>query len=327
MSTSASIDFVGKGTLQKELQRTIAAVCRDEVNTGVKSGGLSKEDQQDMAYKLYHGDVDNPDSMGYSEQFLNALGMWKCLFTEDIPDPQSNDPGLLLKRQYHRQEKEIKVHPDEAEAQINLALLSATFLKNRQMVSGRAIIDGGKLVMANVRIMLGILQHSIYQPYLASGSLPSGLEWDDYLEFLLDSFWKHQQAKKQKAEKDVENKPSPSAAAKKSDDDEEEKVEEDVFLEEVKQRPKSWFWTGFIAFAIFGPFVPADQDKKYQLKIFFTSDVDNDDASSKGGRSLLRKKKQEEDNKNLPNPKGFPLPIRPQVRQPQATSCGAQHMF
>ncbi|KAG7362971.1 hypothetical protein IV203_026331 [Nitzschia inconspicua] len=137
MSTSASIDFVGKGTLQKELQRTIAAVCWDEVNTGV-----------------------NEESSGTTQK---------------------------------------KKKSDEGEGQ--------------------------------------------------------------------------------------------------SDDDEEEKVEEAVFLEEVKQRPKSWFWTGFIAFAIFGPFVPADQDKKYQLKIFFTSDLGNDDASSKGGRSLLRKKKQEEDNK------------------------------
>ncbi|KAG7357169.1 hypothetical protein IV203_001857 [Nitzschia inconspicua] len=201
---------------------------------------------------------------------------------EDIPDPQSNDPGLIMRRQYHCQEKEIKVHSDEAEAQINLALLSATFLKNRQMTATAV-------------------------------------------------------SKKEKAEKDVAKKASPSAAAKKvkpaqkkqqnhprrrkramkgegqsddneeekveeegegqSDDNEEEKVEEDAFLEEVKQRAKNWFWTGFIAFAIFGPFVPADQDKKYQLQIFFTADGGIDNPSGKGGRSLLRKKKQEEDDK------------------------------
>ncbi|KAG7362744.1 hypothetical protein IV203_026104 [Nitzschia inconspicua] len=60
--------------------------------------------------------------MEYSEQLFNALGMWKCLFTEDIPDPRSDNPGLIMKRQYHRQQKETKVHPDEDIAQV----LSAT---------------------------------------------------------------------------------------------------------------------------------------------------------------------------------------------------------
>ncbi|KAG7348058.1 hypothetical protein IV203_016763 [Nitzschia inconspicua] len=334
-STSAprtdAIEFVGKSTLHKELQRTIAVVCWDEVSTVIKSSGLSKEDQQDMAYKLYHGDIDMPDSMGYSEQLFKAHGMWKCLFMEDIPDPWRNYPGLIMKRRYHRQEKEIKVHPDEAEAQINLALLNATFLKNRQMVSGRAIIDGGKMVMANVRIMLGILQHSIYQPYLASGSHLSGLEWDDYLEFLLDSFWKHQQtatatSEKEKADMDGDSakkkeaaaakKAPPAAAAKKKktppaqkkakqspknsnaeEEESDDEEEEDVVAEEVKQRPKNWLWTGFIAFAIFGPILPADQDKKHQLKIFFTLDGGKDDQRSKGGSSSVRKKNQEDDNK------------------------------
>ncbi|KAG7347508.1 DDE superfamily endonuclease [Nitzschia inconspicua] len=354
MSTSApstaAIEFVGKSTLHKELQRTIAVVCWDEVNTVVKSSGLSKEDQQDMAYKLYHGDVAMSDSMGYSEQLLNALGMWKCLFTKDIPDPKSNYPGLIMKRQYHRQEKEIKVHPDEDEAQINLALLRATFLNKRQMVSGRAIIDGGKMVIANARIMLDILQHSIYQPYLKSGSLPSGLEWDDYLEFLLDSFWKHQHtatatSKKEQAEKDMDsgNKTNAIVAKKKKtppaqkkevqppkkrkktnteeeesdehpDDDDEEEEEEDVFVEEVKKRPKNWLWTGYIAFAIFGPIVPPDQEKKHQLKIFFTSDGRKENQSINGGRSLLRKKKQEEDKRKSS--------VSPTSQQVQTTVLG-----
>jgi hypothetical protein len=90
----------------------------------------------------------------------------------------------------------------------------------------------------------------------------------DYYNHILDEMW---------ASKQKENK----AKVKVDDGDDDEEVEDgDNDMDDTGKRPEAHMFTGFVAFALMGPYVPEGFESNRLLKLFNRDDEDENDSCS-----------------------------------------------
>lgn len=265
-TTSGKIHFAGKESLMKELQRTVAFLA---YNTVLKSG-VSKTAKalQDNVHALYFGDQ-SPDTIGLAEQLLRGMGAFAPLFDQEI-DQANGNVVLKMKKIYHLTDETIIVSNNPRDKGINMAVLASKRLSNRVKLTPRAIWDFGKLVEKNGKKALAMLAQSEYGPHLKTGTMPSGKNYIDYLSFLRESMFKELGGSTTDADEEDENSQNENA--------------------DGDQMKDSWMFSGFIAFALWGPVLPANMEIEWQAEAFMESDNTkrrHNNRKSSGEKKLL----------------------------------------
>ena len=139
---------------------------------------------------------------------------------------------------------------------------------------------------------------AIATPYLATngGKPPSGNNIViDYYNHILDGMWLSQQKAENTRLAEAKEKDKNAAG------EEEEAKVEDV---DVNRRPEDYMFSGFLAFALLGPYVPEGFESNRLLKLFDRElDEEDEDGSKKSSKkSLGRRNSQQEEAQNTPMP-------------------------
>ncbi|KAI2504184.1 hypothetical protein MHU86_10298 [Fragilaria crotonensis] len=173
---------------QKELQRTIAVSCLDEISQGplLKVDILKKK----MA-KLYHGDRNVVDSLGYADHLLAGRHQFEYLWEkEEISsngtDRNSNQPSaydLVLSTVCSRDESVRYLVGKQFTAQ---SIKGAT-QKGHAVISGTTLLGQAQLVLRNWKKALAYGAEFL----LPDGSLRSGTDTADYYNHVLKEMYRH----------------------------------------------------------------------------------------------------------------------------------------
>ena len=277
------IQFLGKGALMKELQRTLSFKAYDTVLSS--SDSKTSKQLQDLAHVLYFGDANNPDSIGFAEQLLNGTGPFAGLFDTKV-DVARGDVKRILKPIFHCLSDEIIVSPDPKDKGINMAVLSSKRLNNRVQLSPRSIWDFGKVVERNGKKALAIVLSSEYADTAKTGVYPSGKCYSDYLLFLCQQMFKD----------------LGGANVSIDDDDEEDGTNGSIVNgDDSPVMRDSWTFHGYIAFALWGPIMPDDVDSIHKAVAFGASQTKT--TNRKQSRKSLREQKSSSELSTLASKK------------------------
>jgi len=168
----------------KELQRTVSLWVWNKIVSEGKSKSL--KEQQEIAFKLYHGDPQQEDDIGFGEQLVKGLQMFAPMYEEMSANNNEASAGeLVMKQMFHCMEGvSILSSTDYNKQGITMAVISSKFLKELNQVGGRGIIDQGAKAVTNARKALALIHNSQYAKYLEDGYLPSGTNYKDYVDWL-----------------------------------------------------------------------------------------------------------------------------------------------
>ena len=264
----------------KELQRTVAFRA---YNTILNSGtSKSVKTLQADIHNLYFGDVSNPDSIGYAEQLLQGMGAFGPMF-EKKEDNGNGRVSLTMKQMYHHMsDKDIIVSMVPSDNGITRSVLASKSLSNLVQLSPRAIWDFAKDVEKNGKKALALVLQSEYSEYVKTGLPPSGKTYDDYLLFIREAMF---QELSSSSVIDIEDDDDKSAAAS---------GEDDAAVPDTKSMKESWFFHGFLSFALWGPIVPDGMDEIHKAEAFFPADK-KEKYERNSGRKAARDIKNVED--------------------------------
>jgi hypothetical protein len=148
-------------------------------------------------------------------------------------------------------------------------------MDNRVQLTARGVWDFGKQVEKSGKKALAMVQASEYK----DGKLPSGKTYEDYLLFVRQAMYKDFQNSGN--DNDDEEDVSVSSGAAGADAD-----------SASNEKPDTWFFTGFMSFALWGPLMPDDMDDAHKSDAFFISDLQKQKKSKSDGRSSIRKEEE-----------------------------------
>ena len=267
----------------KELQRTVAFRA---YNTILNSGASkSVKTLQADIHNLYFGDASNPDSIGYAEQLLKGIGAFGPMF-EKNEDNGNGQVSLTMKRVYHHMSDNIKVSMVPSDDGITRRVLASKSLNNLAQLSPRTIWDFAKDVERNGKKALALVLQSEYSEYVKTGLPPSGKTYDDYLLFIREAMFKELSS----SVIDIEDDDDTSAAAS---------AEGDAAVHDTKSMKESWFFPGFLSFALWGPIVPDGMDEIHKAEAFFPADKKEKDERNSGRKAARDIKKVEDTSRSL----------------------------
>lgn len=284
MSTDKKISFTGNVKLMKELQRTVAFKA---YNTLLNLGdSKSVKTLMTDIHSLYFGKQDDPDSIGYAEQFLKGMGAFCSLFDEVAADVAKGTVSLKMKKEFHCLSEEIFVSTQPRDKGITMAVLSSKGISNMVQLNPRTIWESAKLVEKNGKKALALVLQSEYAEYAKTGLPPSGRTYDDYLLFIREAMFKELSNATIDIEDDEEEDISSTGGGddgKVSTDENEKNVMKD-----------SWMFPGYISFALWGPIIPNGMNVCHKAEAFLCSDDTKKDESSSGRKSIRRDQKKKE---------------------------------
>jgi len=181
----AEIEFRGKISLMKELQRTVSLWVCNMISSEGK--GMNNKQQQDRAFKLYHGDPQQADDMGFGEQLVEGTQIIAAMYEErSANNNEASEGELVMKEMFHCMEgQNILSSTDPNKQGITMSVISSKFMRAKNQMGGRVIIDQGAKVVTNARKALALINNSPqYAKYLEDGYLPSGTNYKDYVNWL-----------------------------------------------------------------------------------------------------------------------------------------------
>lgn len=253
--------------MMKELQRCVAFRCYNDILVSGTSKGA--KELQSKAYTLYFGNCHDEESVGYYKQLLMGSQAFAPMYelSEDIAKGTTTK---TLKKVLHCMEETIIVSSSSNDRGIDAAVLCSKGVSNKTHISARTIWDFAKTVERNGKKALALVQLSEYK----NGNLPSGKAYEDYLLFVRESMYKETNGNPEYVDEE------------EVDDDEKSGVVETVAADEL---PANWFFPGFFAFALWGPFVPPGGQDKYKAEAFFIKDNNDGKGKKDGGRAAARK--------------------------------------
>ena len=314
--TTSPIKFVGGASLQKELQGFAGFIAYQECCRKGTSSTLGT--MESRIGKYYFGNPDDPDSIGLGEQLIHGNGVFAGLYThEEIANvvatrdssqltmhQQYNPTVLVLKPSLHclSNDKRVIVGPPGSMG-ITLSLILANGLKNSSHITNRTLYCRALEHVKNGKKALSIVMHadSPYRAHVATGNLPSGMNLDDYYLYvrqgmydllhggasaIIDTTSSQQQNQLPTMSEAITGAPNTA----ESDRNEEHDRDGSGSLmttsttatanntSSVVVMPNSWTFTGFIIFALLGPFVPSVMSS-YKSEILMTTPSDDDDTT------------------------------------------------
>jgi hypothetical protein len=177
------IQFKGKTSLMKELQRTAAFRAYNDVFTS--GGSKAAKELNQKAFDIYFDQPGNEDSIGYARQLVKGMSAFGSLYEKE-KDLANGAIILTMKSIFHCLDQVIISSDKPKDKGINMAVMTSKGLNNRATLTARQIWDFGKQVEKNGKKALALVQSSEY----ADGKIPSGKTYEDYLLFLREAMYK-----------------------------------------------------------------------------------------------------------------------------------------
>jgi hypothetical protein len=245
--------------LHKELQRAGLIVGIDVVYRGARTN--DKERRQRL-YNLFHGDPNDSNNVSLVDHLYEGTGCFTGLYEDSeseraIKDCLSRVPGYRF----------------VAGKQVTKELLHSSTLKKKDYAGSQTLWNQAAQTLCECKKALAIAT-----VYLATngGKPPSGHTEIDYYNHLLDKMWLAEQKLPQTERLEEDDEEGDSEA----DPGENEAGASDV-------RPENYLFSGFLAFALFGPYVPEGLEANRLLHLFNQSD----DEEGKNPKEAKRRKK------------------------------------
>eukprot|EP00521_Asterionellopsis_glacialis_P008725 CAMPEP_0195285788 /NCGR_PEP_ID=MMETSP0707-20130614/3498_1 /TAXON_ID=33640 /ORGANISM="Asterionellopsis glacialis, Strain CCMP134" /LENGTH=402 /DNA_ID=CAMNT_0040345337 /DNA_START=29 /DNA_END=1237 /DNA_ORIENTATION=- len=226
--------------VRDEIRRTISVVCLASL---YEKGCLKRDQQLKWMFELFHGKKETK-TVSYIEQFLQGEGLFKGCYDSE---------KAFLSKKYLRIDTPLEVSAEDLEFK------SYT---SRIVISGRALHDAAKLCLKNMKKAA-----SCAASYLDDAGNPkeSGKTQVDVCEQVLDDMWAlvedntvviSNEKTNNNASSDTGND---SASALDTETDSEGESNGGLksttkSCDAVGTRPRNWYFHGYMAFVLFGPF-------------------------------------------------------------------------
>jgi hypothetical protein len=231
-----------------ELRRTVALKILVQV---FRKGKMRKSTQNERIYQFYHGDAaarisSRVNMLVHGEDIYADLYDTKVEVVTDDDDDRLPPTKLCLKREYHRSNRTFIAGSDITV----LALERNVFTKNSTLVTGRTLQPSGNDAHANVK---KAFSHALILIKRDGSPKESGDKRPDLEKKVLD--WMFNKLKGKYSVVGPGEEPEEEEAA-----DEAEAAADDTETPPSKgQHPVNWFFNGWYAFLLFGPFAPPDK--------------------------------------------------------------------
>ena len=302
-----SLKFVGGSKFMKELQRTVFFAAYESV---VFSSGKSVTDkeQREMLRKSILGSGD-PDELTLPEQMVLGLNQFGHLY-EDVPVTINDDwnaqststtadrAGIVTpsRNEYEKRLKDcffpqkstggkLAIYANKPDG-ITKSLLTSKNLSNPVDVSVLTIMRGAKEVLRNGRKALACAKDSDSE--YRDGTLPSGKSIDDYHRFIRERMYVKLRGATgfgggdDDAEDDVLSDNDTTARENQEDCEQSDAVSPDKL-------PEDWYFSGMLAFFLWGYIVEYEECAAYKSKQFQIGDTTKEE---KGMNSRKQVKKE-----------------------------------
>jgi hypothetical protein len=192
-----------------EFQGLIAFACYDSPSISGGGESMTESTMEKVMTKLCFGNInDGNDNSGvdeivcYVDQFLLGLNKFKGLYTDThIGGSSSFETGALQKGGQiltmlpilHRQGTNVNIYVGEGSIEKEF-LYRKSLLKNSTggTISGRTMLRLAKEVLCNCKKMQALVVSSL-SPYRNPHEFPSGMNWDDYIEWCLNAMYQSEQ--------------------------------------------------------------------------------------------------------------------------------------
>ena len=292
-SSLASSKFTGGSPLQKELQGVAAFVALAEIHR--KGDSITQAMQHAMIGEKYFVDASDPDSIGLAEQLVNGNGVFRGLYTLLDEDGIASLSGVITDKGYF--ERSNKHHDRQTGDTIRLfkpklhclgpstriiagnrdgitlpLLLQKGLSGGDEKVAPRTLFNKAKESAKNCRKALSyvIAEESPYMDFLHSGNLPSGMQFEDYLLYVRQKMWDDGQNDPCTGGDESEER---RVVADVNDDPDKNTRDDSQRMKIVLMMPSTWFFPGFIVFALMGPIVLASglSGEDYQCELNLSS--------------------------------------------------------
>jgi hypothetical protein len=268
--------------MRNELRRTAAIAGLLYV---YKKGQMPQRAIFTCLDEAFHGSVEK-GYVSQIDQIIGGLSPFDDLFERntDVVTASANisissSTSLVLKKELSRSEVSIIVGRD-----ITKGILERTsFKEDSVLISGRTLYSIGKGCLRTIRKALACLSNLAEVEAIHSEGITykSGVTESEVKERLLDEMFK---LLKGKASLDDE----PEDFGEEGTDDNKPAADNEVDNENnLEQRPSNWFFHGWIAFNLFGPFAPTK--RRLSLLEIGKNENDNKKKSSRATSRIAEK--------------------------------------
>lgn len=289
-SNAAKIEFVCQFAVLKELQSIPAFYAYEQVK--VNGSSMRLAELHDAVFDKYHGK--GGDSIGLVEKFIRGEEMFAGIYDE-FHDNVTGRSMLVLKPELHCQiGKDLLVDSDPRLKGINMITMSCSKLTDSKPLSGRTIWEMGKRVEEHGRKILAIVLKSKFK----DGSLPSGVEWEDYLKFCRYKMMQTY-APKKASMNDVPSTITLGDPVVDGLNSEVVSVDDEEAM--IKDWDSSWCFPGFMAWALWGHIPMPGMDECHRAQCLMTGDDSVSIVSRKSKSRATSRKEIEFDRSSTSN--------------------------
>jgi hypothetical protein len=311
--------FVGGARIQKELQGFAAFVAYQECH--YKGLSTSKDSIEHSMEQQFFGVKGDADFIGLSEQLVKGIGVFGGLYTlEGIATldastfantpTRHDDSVLVLKPELHCLGHHVHVACGSKNG-ILLPLMLQVGLTNKEHITIRTLKFRAMEYLKNCKKALSIAMspESPYKDYTKKGNLPSGMVHSDYLKYVREKMYEMLQKRAVAAEvscvdaddatdpaiKDLAGTDAPAATIFVADavpgTTNTNSISGNVSMPTMvlPTMPDTWFFPGYLVFAILGPIVADEDMLPYRAELLMpTTPSLPTDEKVKAGRNFQR---------------------------------------
>jgi hypothetical protein len=179
---------MASATLIKEVQRSIAVAALDTI---YKDPEMSSTECKEKMFKLYHGDPSNSASAPYVRLLCEGRQQFKCMFDQEVnistrADADDSAASELTLKAVLTQNFRTKISVSVAAGSdgklpdLYLQLLLHKSKQSANLISPSTLWRQAAVALCNCKKAL-----AISDLFLIDGELPSGTNWEDYIEHIL----------------------------------------------------------------------------------------------------------------------------------------------
>ena len=239
-------------TLRDELRRTLILICYEEVYS---RPSMTKDVMQNVIFDMYHGKGNNIVSQ--IDVMLQGHNRYKDLFdvsfvtiTDKNLHPSKSNKILTLRNKYYRQHNDKNYIVGQ---QICREWLARASFQSVELCKKRYLYEQASTTLRYCKKALSFA-HKYVDEF--GNPLHSGNTIDDIIEKILEDMYR-------------ENHKLTAISISLEDDDDEDMSPGTQEKKKIKKsKDDDWSFPGFMAFLLFGPFVPPSD----RLSLFTTKD-------------------------------------------------------
>jgi hypothetical protein len=286
---------------QKEIQATIAFVILDSLYRGNET--KQKKHLISSLSDCFHG---KGNIASQKRLFMSGHGSYGRLFTKDGGTPTINAAGNAVS------DSSYVIHPflvrqDERKIKIGSTItediVGSSTMKTDKLINGDTLYSAGNEALKNCKKALAFSNEFLD----SNQNLPSGQTLEDYLNYILQQMYLDFSKQKTKGGNPIIND---DLVEEQDDDDDSASGRKPSAMETNETTttvPPGWFFKGFWAFYLFGPY-PKDNEGSTLLQIKDLSDFYNKNKSVVGRKHARSAKSEASTFTSDSQKQGQPLP-------------------